>query len=224
MRSTSRRCRIVTAAQLAAELGTDPSAWAAGCGPNESADTSCGWPAAGARWEFSRDADRLAEEFRAARRAASERFGGPAQGRGRDPRPARRAPRVPLEPKEIKLAAGAPVHVDAVSDDGNGDGRDLRPPGRAEGRPTEEGGHRHAQADHHPPRTRRPSSTSPSPTRRPRCTPPAAAGWPRRCGPGTSRSWWSTSRRNCATRSSPPRPTSGWSTPTRPSATSPPTT
>jgi hypothetical protein len=74
----------------------------------------------GARWEFSReDADRLAEEFRAT----------VAAGRVSDSAVQRRAEGVirerlseqlgvPLEAKVIELAAGAPVHVDAVSPDG----------------------------------------------------------------------------------------------------------
>ena len=112
---------MVTAAELAAELGTEPrrlGRWLRA--ERERGHALLAGRAAGARWEFTREqATELAEEFRASA----------ARGQVSDSAVQRKAEAIirdrlsellgmPLEPREIKLAAGASVHVDAVSADG----------------------------------------------------------------------------------------------------------
>jgi hypothetical protein len=72
----------------------------------------------GARWTFSQEtADRLAEQFMA---SAGQDSNSEVQRRAEAVIRGRLAQtlNVPLEPRVITLAAGAPVHVDAVSPDG----------------------------------------------------------------------------------------------------------
>ena len=112
---------IVTAAELAAELGTDPKRlgrWLRA--ERKRGHALMAGRAAGARWEFTREqATQLAEEF----------WVSAARGQVSDSAVQRKAEAIirdrlaehlgmPLEPREIKLAAGASVHVDAVSADG----------------------------------------------------------------------------------------------------------
>lgn len=91
---------------------------------------------------------------------------------------------VPPSPRTIKLAAGAPVQVDAASDDGKVLSEIFAHQGPLKG-----GQQRKVAIDtlklitvhrEHP----RSGCSSASPTVRPPPTPPAAAGWPRRCGLG----------------------------------------
>jgi hypothetical protein len=112
---------VVTAAQLAVELETNPKRlgrWLR-AERERGHELLAGRPP-GARWEFSRpDADRLADDFKAAAaraHASDSAVQRKAEGVIRDLLAQRLG--VELKPQEIKLAAGAPVHVDAVSDDG----------------------------------------------------------------------------------------------------------
>lgn len=111
----------ITTAELAAELKTTSKRLARWLrGERQRRHTLLAEFPVGARWQFTREqADQLADEFRtsSARRRVSDSA---VQRRAESiirQRLARRLS-VSLEPGVIKLAEGAPVHVDAVSEDG----------------------------------------------------------------------------------------------------------
>jgi hypothetical protein len=111
---------IVTAAQLAADLDVNVKRlvrWLR-AERERGHELLAGRPP-GARWAFSREhADRLAAEFTAAARrrlASDSAVQRKAEGVIRDLLADHLG--VGLRPREVKLAAGAPVNVDAVSDD-----------------------------------------------------------------------------------------------------------
>lgn len=117
----STMTEIVTAAELASELQINSKRlgrWLRS--ERQRGHALLASHPSGIRWEFSREhADQLSREFEAnvARRGVSDsEVQRKAEAVIRD-RLAERL-QVPLEPRVIELAAGAPVHVDAVSSDG----------------------------------------------------------------------------------------------------------